>query len=70
MAAGNAGTPTTGPGSSTSVIMFEYIGAGAASIRGQVSGQLYRFGQTGDRIRVDPRDRPGLSVNSMLRWVR
>lgn len=54
----------------TSVIMFEYVGDGAASIRGPVSGQVYRFGQPGYRVRVDPRDRPGLVGMPALRWVR
>ena len=71
-AAGNARVASVGSGpvSATSVIMFEYIGTGTASFRGSVSGQLYRFAQTGDRLRVDPRDRAGLAVNSLLRWVR
>jgi hypothetical protein len=72
MAAGTvaAAGSATGTASSTSVIMFEYIGTGTASFRGPVSGQLYRFTRTGDRVRVDPRDRPGLAVNSLLRGVR
>jgi hypothetical protein len=56
--------------SATSVIVFEYIGSGAAAIRGPVSGQSYRFTRPGDRVRVDPRDRPGLSAMRTLRWVR
>jgi hypothetical protein len=50
--------------------MFEYVGDGEASIRGPVSGQVYRFRQEGDRVRVDPRDRPGLVGVRTLRWVR
>ncbi len=62
--------PAPNPVSSTSVIMFEYVGNGEASIRGPVSGQVYRFRQAGDRVRVDPRDRPGLVGVRTLRWVR
>ncbi|HYN83077.1 MAG TPA: hypothetical protein VES88_16475 [Gemmatimonadaceae bacterium] len=56
--------------SATSVIMFEYVGTGEAAIRGPVSDQVYRFGGPGDRLRVDPRDRPGLAALASLRWVR
>jgi hypothetical protein len=54
----------------TSVIMFEFVGAGEASIRGPVSGQLYRWSRPGERVRVDARDRPGLASVHTLRWVR
>ena len=54
----------------TSVIVFEYLGSGAATIRGPASGQLYRFAHAGDRIAVDARDRPGLAMLTALRWVR
>ena len=63
-----AAAPTVA--SATSVIMFEYVGDGEASVRGPVSGQVYRFRQPGDRVRVDPRDRPGLVGVRTLRWVR
>jgi hypothetical protein len=54
----------------TSVIMFEYLGEGAASVRGPVSGQAYRFHHPGDRVVVDARDRPGMTTMRNLRWVR
>ena len=56
--------------SATSVIMFEYVGDGEASVRGPVSGAVYRFLLPGHRVRVDPRDRPGLLGVRTLRWVR
>ena len=52
------------------VVIFEYIGNGTASIRGEVSGQIYRFARPGDRLRVDPRDRGGLMRSPQLRWIR
>lgn len=58
------------PATATSVIVFEYVGNAATSIRGPVSGQVYRFGRAGDRVRVDPRDRPGVAAMPLMRWVR
>ena len=58
------------PLSATTEIVFEYAGEGSASIRGPVSGRVYRFGGRGDRIRVDARDRPGLVAIASLRWIR
>ncbi|HEV8690785.1 MAG TPA: hypothetical protein VGQ91_10845 [Ideonella sp.] len=54
----------------TSIIVFEYVGSGPTTIRGPASGQLYRFAHAGDRVAVDARDRPGLALLTMLRWVR
>jgi len=56
--------------SAVSVIMFEYLGDEPVSIRGAVSGRLYRFARRGDRREVDARDRPGLAGMPQLRWVR
>ena len=56
--------------SAISVIMFEYLGDEPVSIRGAVSGQLYRFARQGDRREVDARDRPSLVGMPVLRWVR
>lgn len=53
-----------------SVIMFEYVGAGSAAVRGPVSRRLYRFDRPGDRLQVDARDRLGLAAMASLRWVR
>ena len=58
------------PAPQVSVIMFEYVGTGAVSIRGPVSGRRYTFARAGDRLRVDPRDRPGLAASPSLRWIR
>lgn len=54
----------------TSEIVFEFVGAGSATIRGPASGREYRFAAAGDRVRVDARDRPGLVALPALRWVR
>ena len=59
-----------GASTSISIIMFEYVGTGQASIRGPVSGQVYRFAHHGERLQVDARDRPGLAAMPALRWVR
>lgn len=66
-----AGTPA--PGSTerlVSGIVFEYVGGGSAAVRGAVSGVMYRFSGPGERLRVDPRDRPALMQLPALRWVR
>jgi hypothetical protein len=54
----------------TSDVMFEYVGRGEATVHGPTTGRAYRFGGNGDRLRVDPRDRPGLAAMALLRQVR
>jgi hypothetical protein len=66
-AAASAGNRST---SATSVAVFEYVGSGETRIRGPVSGRIYYFRRPGDRLRVDPRDRPGLASLPELRGVR
>jgi hypothetical protein len=70
MAQGASPPAAVGPQSAVSVIMFEYLGNGAMSIRGAVSGKLYRFARQGERLQVDARDRPALVAMPVLRWVR
>ena len=65
MPGGVRSTSMAGP-----VVVFEYVGVGAATYRGPVTGQLYRFNRSGDRVRVDVRDRAGLAALSVLRGVR
>jgi hypothetical protein len=55
---------------SVSDLVFEYTGPGEAAIKGPVTGRIYRFARTGDRRRVDARDRPGLAATAWLRWIR
>jgi len=62
--------PAALPSTATSEIVFEFVGHGAASVRGPVSGRVYRFSAPGDRLRIDLRDRPGLAAMPALRWVR
>lgn len=57
-------------GTASSEVMFEYVGRGAATVRGPSTGLAYRFGGNGHRLRVDPRDRPGLAAMALLRQVR
>jgi hypothetical protein len=59
------------PLNATSEIMFEYTGSKAVDvIVGPVTRRLYRFDGRGARVRVDPRDRPGLMSLAVIRWVR
>jgi hypothetical protein len=51
-------------------MVFEYLGPGPAEIYGPASGRAYRFASAGDRLAVDPRDRPGLAAMPALRRVR
>jgi hypothetical protein len=71
-AGGGARPASVSPPASTpfSVIVFELVGRGPATVVGPVSGTRYRFTGPGDRVRVDPRDRPGLAARAELRWVR
>lgn len=62
--------PAPVSGAESSVIVFESVQDGARVVRGPVSGRLYRFAGAGDRVRVDARDRPGLTTVPGLRWVR
>jgi hypothetical protein len=67
--------PSRGDGRGVSVargdlffeITFEYTGQTALTVVGPVSGRRYRFEQPGSRLVVDPRDRPGLTMNPKLR---
>lgn len=52
------------------VVMFELVGRGPATVVGPVSGRRYRFAGPGDRVRIDPRDRPALAARAELRRVR
>lgn len=76
VAAGVAAAPSAqrhaaaAPDVRSSVIMFELVRGGATVIRGEASGQAYRFARLGDRVRVDPRDRPSLAAHPALRWIR
>jgi hypothetical protein len=66
----NARNEAQVPVTAVSSIMFEFLGSGEMVIRGPVSARVYRFSGNGDRVRVDPRDRPGLLGLRTLRWVR
>lgn len=69
--AGASQSPASFPPSEPlSVIVFELVGRGPATVTGPVSGRRYRFRESGDRVRVDPRDRPALAARADLRWIR
>lgn len=50
-------------------ILVEYVGRTALVVTGPYTGELYRFGQPGTRLPVDPRDRQSLLSLPMLRSV-
>ena len=50
-------------------VIFEYLGSTGLTTTGPVSGIRYRFDAPGARVRVDPRDRKGLSQIPRLRQV-
>lgn len=51
-------------------ISFEYTGKTGLTVIGPVSGKRYRFAIPGERVIVDPRDRPSLTRVPCLRQVR
>ncbi|MFZ5622942.1 MAG: hypothetical protein ACOY71_00755 [Gemmatimonadota bacterium] len=72
-AAAGGGSPPLGPAeppAKTPVIVFEYEGQGPVTLVGPATGTRYRFSGAGDRVRIDPRDRPGLAKMAHLRWIR
>jgi hypothetical protein len=50
-------------------IYFEYVGPTAITVIGGASGRRYRFDRPGDRLMVDPRDRPSLAAVPHLRQL-
>ena len=48
---------------------FEYIGPTALTVRGPVSGLLYRFPRPTARVAVDSRDRASLAMVPQLRQL-
>jgi len=63
-----AGRPFTRAAQAPKVV-FEYGGQPPIVVVGSVSGNRYRFGGTGSRVEVDPRDRRSLAVTPSLRQV-
>jgi hypothetical protein len=50
-------------------VQVEYIGPTGLTVRGRISGQIYRFPETGARVAVDTRDVPSLLGVPQLRRV-
>lgn len=48
---------------------LEYIGPSGMTVRGRISGEIYRFPETGARAAVDVRDIPSLLRVADLRRV-
>jgi len=51
-------------------VQLEYIGPTGLTVRGRISGQIYRFPETGARAAVDTRDAPSLLAVPQLRRVQ
>jgi len=51
-------------------IRFEYVGAGALTVVGPVTGKAYRFVGYGARLEVDVRDRLSIRGVPHLREIR
>jgi hypothetical protein len=61
-----AGTENTG---SPGPVEYEYIGTTSITVRGAVTGNIYRFRGNGNRITVDIRDVPAINSVPNLRRV-
>jgi hypothetical protein len=55
---------------SVSAVLFEYVGKTALTVLSPVTGRRYRFERPGDRVLVDPRDRPSLRAFPNLREIK
>lgn len=51
-------------------VMFEYTGATGMRVRGQATGKLYRFANSGAQVAVDSRDAASLRAVPKLRPVK
>lgn len=51
-------------------VLFEYVGNSALTVLGPVTGRRYRFARPGDRVLVDPRDKPSVSAVPHLREIK
>jgi hypothetical protein len=61
--------PARTPADTLSVV-FEYFGRTSLTVTGPTTGNLYRFGASGARVRVDLRDRAQLLGIPNLRVAR
>jgi hypothetical protein len=48
----------------------QYIGKTAMTVLGPVSGKIYRFGNSGERVELDRRDLSGLASVPKLKFIR
>jgi hypothetical protein len=63
------GVPESQPAYVPANSWFEYTGATAMTVKGAVTGQIYRFEGTGDRLEVDRRDAAYMAGVPRLRKV-
>lgn len=50
-----------------SYVYFEYVGQRGLTVRGSITGQIYRFASPGVRVAVDRRDAPSVNAIPKLR---
>jgi hypothetical protein len=62
-----AGSQAAAPGRPGAT--FEYFGQTGLTVKGAVTGRVYRFGHPKARLVVDPRDRPSMAAIPVLRQV-
>jgi hypothetical protein len=55
-----AARSTRGAARATLTVRFEYVGRTGLTVRGPISGRVYRFGHRGAIVSVDVRDRLSL----------
>jgi hypothetical protein len=58
------------PARSAADVVFEYVGPTSLTVTGPTTGNQYRFGASGVRVRVDIRDRAQLLGIPNLRVAR
>ena len=50
--------------------LFEYTGRTGLTVKGNITGMMYRFNKTGDRQLVDYRDAGSMMALSMLKRIK
>lgn len=61
---------TLPPGIEKSEVYFKYTGISGLTVRGGVSGKIYRFNHSMAVIAVDYRDAPGMYAVPMLQKIK
>jgi len=53
---------TSGGDTPVVFVKFRYTGQRSMAVTGGITGQRYRFAQSGDEVMVDKRDTPGMAA--------